>query len=97
MKITLSPTRMDSALSLRRDDDVLTINDVPLDLAKYKDGDSVWVIGQPEQVKGVWQVMLVFPHGPDAPKTALFPKPVLAAKNGPILLPDTAETDVNSD
>lgn len=97
MKITLSPTRKDTALSLRRDDDVLTINGMPLNLAKYTDGDSAWIIGQPEQVKGVWQVMLVFPHGPDAPKEVLFPKPILADKNGDIRLPEMAGPKVNPD
>lgn len=97
MKITLSPTRMDATLSLRRDDNVLMVNDEPLDLAKYKDGDSQWIIGQPEKVKGVWQVMLVFPHGAEASKAALFPKPVLAEKNGPIPLPTAFETSVKLD
>lgn len=87
MRITLSPTRMDVALTLLRDENVLTINDVMVDLTKYNEGESSWIIGQPAREKGIWQVTLVLPHGADAPHQVLFPKPVFVTQNGPILLP----------
>jgi hypothetical protein len=89
IKITLSPMRMDATLSLCRDDDVLMINDVRLNLANYKAGGSDWIIGQPAQSDGVWQVRVLFPYGPNARKNLLFPKPILLRKNGPIKIPST--------
>ena len=81
--------RMDATLSLCRDENVLIINDVRLDLGTYKAGDSDWIIGEPAQNDGVWQVKVVFPHGPNARKNLLFPKPILVQKNGPIKKPST--------
>lgn len=93
MKITLSPTRMDAKLSLRREDDALFINEIPLDLGTYETGDSNWIIGQPERDGGIWQVTVVFPHAADAPKELLFPAPLTVTENGPIILPQAFETD----
>jgi len=83
MKITLSPMHMDATLSLCRDDDVLMINDVRLNLANYKAGESDWIIGQPAQSDGVWQVRVLFPHGPNARKKPVVSQAHLARKKRP--------------
>jgi hypothetical protein len=71
----------------------LVLNGTSCNLAKGQTCD--WIVGTPEKVDGVWQVMLILPHGARAPEETLFPAPIGMAKDGPVPLPpyDAPETD----
>jgi hypothetical protein len=98
MKITLSPIRSDSQLTLSCLDDVLTINGEDFDFTPLPDGatlprDAVACAWLAEDVtrdaQGLLTVPLLLPHGAEAPSETLFPQPILA-QNGPIPLPPYA-------
>lgn len=85
MHITLSPIRMDTPLAAVRAGDTLILNGVAHDLAALPEGQS-WVASA-ERVAGVWHVVLLLPHGPDAPGETLYPAPVVIQGDGPVSLP----------
>ena len=97
MKITLSPIRFDSELSLARAVSALIINGEVVDLAGY-DAETAphpSIIGQPELVDGEWHVTVLMPYGPPpadiSPEALLavtFPEPVVQAGDGSIHLPN---------
>lgn len=85
MIITLTPIRHDIPLIAERMKDRLILNGVPVDMASP--GECSWILGQPEQREGRWHVMLLVPHGADAPPETLFPAPVVLTGDGPVPLP----------
>lgn len=84
MKITLNPIRMDAQLSASVSGDVLNINGNAFDLSAYSECE--WIIGEPENIDGVWHVTVLLPHGADAPDETRFPAPIIAT-DGPVPLP----------
>lgn len=88
MKIFPTPIRHDTELTLTREGTTLVLNGVPCDLAQGQTSD--WIIGQPVNLDGVWQVTLLLPHGANAPQETLFPAPIDVAKDGPVALPPYA-------
>jgi len=90
MQITLTPQLRWQALVLERVGSVLTCNGVATDLAAYTatpEAPHDWIVGQPEQVAGVWQVTLILPHGADAGEATRFPDPITVTADGPVSLP----------
>ncbi len=87
MIVNFSPMRFEAPITLARQGDLLMIDGDEIDLATYLDGDSVWILGQPQQVGGVWHVAILLPHGPDAPDATLYPQPLEVTADGPIDLP----------
>ena len=95
MIITLSPIRMDASLTVARAGDTLTLNGVDIDVSTHiwnpEAEPHPWIIGQPVQVEGVWQVTLLLPHGRDAPQSVLWPAPITDPPDGPVALPTDSE------
>jgi hypothetical protein len=87
MLITLSPIRAAAPIDVERRGEVLVIDGAAHDLSSYSEGSCPWILGQPRLAKGIWQVTLMLPHGGSAPPETLFPKPVRATGDGPVVLP----------
>lgn len=89
MKITLTPVRMDTPLTLRRNGDVLTFNGAEVDLAAHdpETAPCDWIVGAPVPGPEGWEVTVILPHGPEAPPETLFPAPVLMTGDGEVPLP----------
>jgi hypothetical protein len=95
MQITLSPIRHDTALTLHRAGDVLTLNGVAYDLSGIPEGatlprDAVacdWLASDIERIGGVLHLTLLLPHGADAPEATRFPAPLVLTGDGPVELP----------
>ena len=95
MILTFSPVRMDESLSLHRKGDVLTVNGEIFDLGPLPEGGVLpaeatgcpWITGEVTRAGGALRVMLILPHGADAPPDTLFPVPLTLAADGPVALP----------
>lgn len=88
--ITLSPMRRDDTLTVSVSGDVLVLNGEALDLGTYTadpDAPHDWIVGQPVQDAGVWNVTLILPHGADAPEATRFPEPITVTADGPVQMP----------
>lgn len=88
--ITLSPMRRDDPLAVSVAGDVLVLNGEAIDIATYTadpEAPHDWIVGQPEQVDGVWHVTIVLPHGAEAPEATRFPAPITVTADGPVTLP----------
>ncbi|WP_297340310.1 hypothetical protein [Pseudophaeobacter sp.] len=96
MKINLSPTRMDAALTLEKQGDVLIINGEAFDFAPLAEGHTlpraavscVWLVSDVTRIGGVIHLTLLLPHGAQAPQSRLFPLPLNLTADGPVELPD---------
>jgi len=101
MKISFSPFRSDSVLTLSRQGDVLTINGADLDFGPLPEGAVLpreavncdWLASEVTRIDGVIHLTLILPHGPipwPAPpesRVVTHPEPILVTTDGPILLP----------
>lgn len=107
MKITLSPMRHDTPLSLERAGDVLTINGEAFDFGPLTDGatlpcaavDCEWLVSDVERIDGALHFTLRLPQGPDAPHETRFPAPIIDPPDGPVALPiyDMPQEDTSDD
>ncbi|WP_054302689.1 hypothetical protein [Gemmobacter sp. LW-1] len=102
MQISFSPFRADSALTLSRQGDVLTIDGADLDFGPLPEGAVLpreavncdWLASEVTRIGGVIHLTLLLPHGPipwPAPpesRVVTHPEPILVTTDGPILLPD---------
>ena len=94
MKITFSPIRMDARLAASIEGDTITLNGQAVDLSSVAEGEAVdaetlgcdWIRGAVTRADGALHLTLILPHGPDAPRAALFPEPVEAG-DGPVEVP----------
>lgn len=95
MHIKLSPIRNDTALTLHRAGDVLTINGIAYDLSGIPEGATLpraavacdWLGSDIERIGGALHLTLLLPHGANAPEAARFPAPIINPANGDIALP----------
>jgi len=95
MQITLSPVRIDTQLTVVRSGDTLTLNGEAFDFSDLPDGatlprhaiDSKWFAGDVMRIDGDLHIMLVLPHGPNAPEATCFPQPITLTKNGTVDMP----------
>lgn len=95
MIIKLSPVRSDAQLSVFRLGDMLTINNVALDLARLPEGASLpaSAVGSAfmhdpiERHDGKLIVTLRLPHAADATESARFPVDIVDPAEGPVQLP----------
>ncbi|MDN4498002.1 tail fiber assembly protein [Pseudomonas mosselii] len=95
MIIKLSPVRSDAQLSVFRLGDMLTINNVALDLARLPEGASLpaSAVGSAfmhdpiERHNGKLIVTLRLPHAADATESARFPVDIVDPAAGPVQLP----------
>ncbi|MFC5736953.1 hypothetical protein [Sinirhodobacter huangdaonensis] len=95
--ITLSPMRRDDMLTVSVAGDVLVLNGEALDLGTYTadpDAPHDWIVGQPVQDTGVWNVTLILPHGADAPEATRFPQPIAVTADGPVQLPPNDDWEI---
>jgi hypothetical protein len=87
--------RHDGTIALSRKGDTLIVNGEAFDFAPLPEGGqlpaaaiaSPWFAGPVQRLGGVLHLTLILPHGVPAPQATLFPLPVTAAKDGPIMLP----------
>lgn len=87
MLLTLSPRNRADQLTVSVAGDVLVLNGVSVDLSAYDpDTPSPWIVGEPTQATGEWQVTLILPHGSNAPEVTRFPIPITVT-DGPVALP----------
>ena len=101
MQITLTPVRLDTALSLHRSGDVLVINGVTYDFGPLPEGailpreavGCAWLASDVERIGGAIHLTLILPHGANAPEATRHPAPISLTVNGPVTLPahDTEE------
>ncbi|NUB46512.1 hypothetical protein GEU84_019135 [Fertoebacter nigrum] len=95
MHLTFAPMRHDMPLVLRRHGDRLCVNGAELDLSGIPEGAVLpraavacdWLAGDIERRDGILHLVLILPHGPDAPEATLFPAPILLTGDGPVTLP----------
>lgn len=81
MHIELSPMRRNDRLSLHRAGDTLTISGEALNLSSIPDGatllreavSSDWLVSGIERTDGNPHLMLILPHGAEAPEETPFP------------------------
>ena len=89
MRITLSPTRNETRLTLERKGSTLVFNGDEVDLRTYRSEETShdWIVDQPTKVGKEWQVQIRLPHGPNAPDETKFPAPLSVIEDGPVSLP----------
>ena len=101
MHISLSPIRMDAALTVTRTGDTLVINGQRFDFADLPEGATLpaeaiasdWITGPVTRTGGRICLTLLLPHGrvvdPDAPEAqaVLYPVPLVLDTDGPVDLP----------
>jgi len=101
MQISFSPFRSDSALTLSRQGDVLTIDGADLDFGPLPEGAALpreavncdWLASNVARIDGVIHLTLLLPHGPipwpvpPESRVVTHPEPILVTADGPILLP----------
>jgi len=101
MLITLTPMRRDDALILHRRGDVLTINGTDYDFTPLAEGAVLpreavgcdWLASDVERRAGRLRLVLILPHGADAPPEARHPEPLDLDADGPVLLPAPTVTE----
>ncbi|MCG7626062.1 hypothetical protein [Epibacterium sp. Ofav1-8] len=95
MQISLTPMRLDQALSVTRQGDSLTINGETFDFAPLQEGDVLpraavacdWLASDVTRTGGEIRLTLILPHGPEAPEATRFPQPLSLTSDGPVPLP----------
>lgn len=95
MKITLSPTRAETPLTLQRAGDVLTVNSEAFDLSGIPEGATLpraavacgWLASDITRTDGMLQLTINLPHGANAPPETRFAVPITLTADGPVSLP----------
>ena len=95
MKLTFQPVRMDEDLLIDREGDVLHLNGMRADFSQLEEGaelpveaiDSPWFAGPVSRVDGELELVLLLPHGAQAPVERRFPHELLLDDDGPVSLP----------
>jgi hypothetical protein len=104
MKLVLSPIRTEQTLTASVEKDALTLNGQRIDFADLPAGAVLpkeeiacdWIADDVSRdAEGLLTIPLMLPHGPNAPRETLFPKPLLV-KRGKVRLPPY-DVDVASD
>lgn len=101
MRISFSPSRMDGALTLARQGDVLTINGQSLDFSSLPDGATLppeaitsdWIVGPVERIGGVLHLALILPHGARPSPVVAYPEPIIVTTDGPVAVPHDPEPE----
>lgn len=94
MKIKFSPMRRDAQLELSVSGDTLVLNNRVLDFSTIGEGETRaaeefepdWLVGEIRRTSGEIHLMVILPHGANAPVQTLFPQDIVAGE-GPIILP----------
>lgn len=95
MIISFTPMRRNSALTLHKIGDNLTINGEIFDLSGIPEGATLpreavqcdLLASDIERINGALQLTLILPHGAQAPQETLFPVPIHQTQDGPVDLP----------
>ncbi len=95
MIIKFSPQRRDDNLTLSKQGDILTINNVSYDFSPIPDGgtlpkeaiDCEFVCGDIERINGEIHISLILPHGPNPSHDVAFPEPITVIADGQVVLP----------
>ncbi|WP_417806464.1 hypothetical protein [Thioclava sp.] len=104
MKLTLSPRREDTPLTLSCTGETLTFNGQTLDLSAIPDGatlpaDAVgsdWIVGPISRNDGELCLIIALPCGPNAPDETRFPQPIIVTQDGPIVLPPYQDEEITA-
>ncbi|MBN2628949.1 MAG: hypothetical protein JXR75_00250 [Rhodobacteraceae bacterium] len=97
MILTLSPCRLDAALTAEIDGETITLNGQAVDLSGVVEGmpvraetlGCIWITGQIERRDGTLHLTLILPHAAEAPLETLWPDQI-AASEGLVPLPPHA-------
>lgn len=95
MEITLSPMAGLPELRLERHGDTLIINGSKLDLSAIPEGATLpneavaseYINGPITREGGTLRLVVVLPHGWNAPEETRFPAPLTLTHDGPVALP----------
>jgi len=95
MKITFTPTREDSPITLDRDGDALIVNGLRFDFSDLPEGadlpavavQTTYITGTVTRTDGQLSLKVRLPHGQNAPHEAKFPDPITVDTDGSIDLP----------
>ena len=95
MKITLSPIRRDSQLTVSKQGETITINGSAYDFSVIPEGatlpasavDCEFITGNIERINGVLHISLILPHGPNPSQAVAFPAPIINPPDGVLELP----------
>ena len=95
MKITLSPIRRDSQLTVSKQGETITINGSAYDFSVIPEGatlpasavDCEFITGNIERINGVLHISLILPHGPNPSQAVAFPATIINPPDGVLELP----------
>lgn len=95
MIINLSPIRMDEAVVVAIQGDVLTVNGADYDFSQLEEGGVLpraaancpELLSDVTRLDGEIILTLVLPYRSDAPEAVRFPQPIHTTEDGPIRLP----------
>jgi len=104
MKLTLSPRRADTPLTLTCAGETLTFNGETLDLSAIPEGatlpaDAVasdWIAGPISRNGGELSLTIALPCAANAPNETRFPQPITVTQNGPIMLPPYQASEITT-
>lgn len=90
MIIKLSPIRSDKSLTIKKQGDILIINNEPFDFSPIPDGgilpqsaiESDVIVSDVERINGEIVLTILVPHGPDATHKERFPEPLEVYEDG---------------
>jgi len=96
MIIKFSPQRRNDNLTLSKQGDILTINNIPYDFSPIPDGgtlpreaiDCEFICGDVERINGEIHISLILPHGPNPTRDVAFPEPITVIADGEVVLPE---------
>jgi hypothetical protein len=93
--INFSPQRRNDTLTLYKQGDILTINNIPYDFSPIPEGgtlpreaiDCKWICRDVERIDGEIHISLILPHGPNPTHDVAFPEPIRITADGEVVLP----------
>ena len=101
MKINLSPSRCDEALTVEKTGDRLLINGELFNFNPVSEGATLkardipceWIVGDVTRTNGEIELTLRLPHGPYPSQAVAFPEPLIDVPDGIVSLPFDPEPE----
>jgi hypothetical protein len=95
MIVSFSPVLKEEKLKVEVSGDTITVNGEVFDFSPLPEGatlpnsaiESKWIVGDVTRKNGVINLMIVLPHGLNAPESTRFALPIFVFKDGPLTLP----------
>lgn len=101
MRLSFSPQRREGALTVHKQDDLLTINGEAFDFSELPNGgtlpagsvDCEWIVGDVIRVNGEIGLTLLLPHGANPSPVVAFPEPMVDPADGDLAIPYDPEPE----